>query len=356
MNESPIFIDETHCGGRHVTGLERITLELFSREALAPLMLTPIRAASKPDIVWKQNLTLPLRLFANRRSIALTPGFPPSYLTSMFGERVIPYIHDLFLITRWQDLNASARYYMSGPFRHALRRLPRFFVNSQTTGAELRNYCRPDAEIMLYRPQVRNVFGLENRQQAARADTPPWSAPRLIAIGTVEPRKNLRAAAAILQALRAGSYPDARLEIVGRVGWGSDAEYLSNLPGVTLHGYQSVDYVRSLVEHADALISTSHDEGLGLPLLEVQYAGLAIIAPDKPVFHEVLADSAVLIDTADAKAAADQIVGFFENPDWRIAASALAAANLHRWNEAANSDRTAVLSLLTQLTARSLQA
>ena len=31
-----IYVDNTHLG-RHVTGLERITLELFSEAALAPL-------------------------------------------------------------------------------------------------------------------------------------------------------------------------------------------------------------------------------------------------------------------------------------------------------------------------------
>lgn len=354
MSVKRIFVDETHCGGRHVTGLERITLELFSAEALAPLELTSIRAASKIDIVVKQNITLPLRMAAGSGAIALTPGFPPSYLLTLFGERVIPYIHDLFLITRWQDLNASARLYMSGPFRFALRRLPRFFVNSETTGRELQGYCRTDAEIMLYRPDVRNVFGLADTREEKASKLAPVS-PKLIALGTVEPRKNLRAAARILNALRASSFPDARLDIVGRIGWGPDAEHLATVPGVTLHGYQSVETVRRMIEEADALISTSHDEGLGLPLLEAQYAGLAIIAPDKPVFREVLGDSAAFIDTDDASSAAARIAALFEQPDWRMAASASAAANLRRWSGAARADRAAVIARLTELTSGSLQ-
>ena len=36
-----IYVDHTHLG-RHVTGLERITLELFSRAALAPLEVVPV--------------------------------------------------------------------------------------------------------------------------------------------------------------------------------------------------------------------------------------------------------------------------------------------------------------------------
>ena len=38
-----IYVDHTHLG-RHVTGLERITLELFSAAALAPLEVVPVTA------------------------------------------------------------------------------------------------------------------------------------------------------------------------------------------------------------------------------------------------------------------------------------------------------------------------
>jgi hypothetical protein len=36
-----------------------------------------------------------------------------------------------------------------------------------------------------------------------------------------------------------------------------------------------------------------------LPLLEAQYAGLPIIAPDAAIFREVLGESGIHIDTAD---------------------------------------------------------
>ena len=41
-----IYVDHTHLG-RHVTGLERITLELFSPAALAPLEIVPVTAHGK---------------------------------------------------------------------------------------------------------------------------------------------------------------------------------------------------------------------------------------------------------------------------------------------------------------------
>ena len=58
--------------------------------------------------------------------------------------------------------------------------------------------------------------------------------------------------------------------------------------------------MKRVLEAADVYLCTSHDEGLGLPLLEAQFAGLPIVAPDKPVFREVLAGSGTFIDPGTA--------------------------------------------------------
>ena len=54
-----IYIDNTHLG-RHVTGLERITLELFSADALAPLDIVPVTAHGIRQMLTTQNLSLPI--------------------------------------------------------------------------------------------------------------------------------------------------------------------------------------------------------------------------------------------------------------------------------------------------------
>ena len=121
-----------------------------------------------------------MRLAASS-SILLCPGFPPSPLLRPFASRVLPYIHDDFLITRRAELNMRARLYMAGPFKLALRHYPRFLANSGDTRRKLAAHCRPDAEVTLYRPSVRNVFGLDPGQRGERNVYP--RPLRLIALG-----------------------------------------------------------------------------------------------------------------------------------------------------------------------------
>jgi glycosyltransferase involved in cell wall biosynthesis len=192
---------------------------------------------------------------------------------------------------------------------------------------------------------VRNIFGLDAGGRADRKDR----GLRLVALGTVEPRKNFVAAAKIVAALRALGFPDTRLDIVGRQGWGDDWYILKGLPSVTLHGYQSEDRVKALLAEADLFICTSHEEGLGLPLLEAQYAGLPIVAPDAAIFREVLDQSGILIDPSEPKAAAAKIAGLLEDSNWRSRYAALDAQNLARWNALARADRDAVVALIARL-------
>lgn len=340
-----VYVDHTHLG-RHVTGLERITLELFSPKALAPLDIVPVTARGTARMVATQTFGLPLRLVQSS-SILLCPGFPPSPLLWPFASRVIPYIHDVFLLSRRSDLNRRAWFYMAEPFRLAVKNYPRFLVNSLDTKRKLAAYCRSDAEIVPYRPPVRNVFDLRPDDRASRTRT--TSSLRLVALGTVEPRKNFVAAAKILTTLRKRGFDDATLDIVGRRGWSDDWRTLEAFPGVVLHGYQPAERVNQMLQDADAFICTSHEEGLGLPLLEAQYAGLPIIAPDDTIFREVLDQSGIFINPADHSLAASKIAEALSAPDWRKAYIENDMQNLLRWNALADSDRDVIIQLIARI-------
>ena len=330
-----VYLDLTHLG-RHVTGIERVSIEQFEKVDFESADVIPVRSSGIASMILRQQFQLPWLAITHPKALFVFPGFPPSPLFALFRRRAILYVHDTFLNTRRQDLGAKARLYMAPSFALAVRTFKNFFVNSEKTKADLAIHARPDANLRLYRPSVANVFNLETSSRTTGDDA---ALPlKLVALGTVEPRKNYAAALAILDSLRAKHDPAAELHIVGRAGWGPDAEQINSHAGVTVHGYLPEADVRRVMASTDVYLCTSHDEGLGLPLLEAQYAGLPVVAPDKPVFREVLASSGTFIDPALPDQAAATIAALISKPDWRGAASKAALENVARWNALAASD------------------
>ncbi len=341
-------IDHTHMG-RRSTGIERITRELFSPSVLSPLPVETVAASrGRLGVVMAQNVTLPLDALQHRDDVFVFPGFPPSpYFSMARRDSTVLYVHDVFLLTRRAELNLAARLYFAPLFALAVRSLKYFLTNSDYTASTLRPFCRADATITLCRPSVRNVFGLEVGDRARRGDAP--AALTLSAIGTIEPRKNFRAAAEISAALAARLGIPVHLNIIGRPGWGPDAEWLAQQPHVKLLGPLPDEAARAVIEAGDFLICSSRDEGLGLPLLEVQHGGVPVIAPAMPVFREVLGSSGLLVDTEDTGAAAAEIAALCASPGWRARSTEAALANVARWNALAESDHAAVCGLFEEL-------
>lgn len=329
-----IVVDQTHLRG-HVTGIERVGLDLFSPEALAPHRVEPVRSRGLLHMLMEQQVGIAARGLADPRAMFIFPGFPPGPLAVRLGSRCVVYVHDTFLLTRPADLNWKARRYMAPCFAHAVRHGRRFLVNSESTARALRAFTSPAADVALLRPPARDVFGLAGA--APPRPLQPGETLRLLAIGTIEPRKNYPAAIAITAALNAAGLP-ARLDIVGRIGWGQHAFLTDPPPFLSLHHGIDDSGMRRLVEQSHLLISTSKAEGLGLPLLEVQHGGLPVVAPPGEVFEEVLAGSGLHVPPEKADEAAAAIGMWVQGQDALPAAAAASRANAARWAGLAAAD------------------
>ena len=344
MDEPFIVIDRTHLG-RRASGIERITRDLFSDEALLPLRVRGTRlGAGRFTTLFRQLVCNPLEALLQPNSIWVFSGFPPSPVFGRLAHRSILYVHDLFLIERPDELNRAARLYMAPNFRAALRSFRWFLANSVSTAAQLRNHIDPAAKIQLYRPMARDVLGVGSI--ATEVMQPVLRPIRIGMIGTIEPRKNYKAAVAILQALESRLAQPVELHIVGRTGWGPDADMLAKTPHVYLHGFIDDNAIVELVRSWTLFLCTSHDEGLGLPLLEIQHAGLPVVAPDKCVFLEVLGRSGTYVDPSCPRVAADAIVALLDGAGPESFKNA-ARLNLQRWNFLADDDHKEVIGLLS---------
>jgi glycosyltransferase involved in cell wall biosynthesis len=349
-----INVDYTHVA-RRASGIERVTVEQFSGNVLSPLQLSPLAASYKNriSVFLAQMIGLPLHALRHSDEIYIFPGFPPSPYFAFSGACSVLFVHDLFLLTRRSDLNSVGRYYLAPLFYLAIKNFKYFLTVSENTARELKAYCSPDAQIVPFRPYVRNVFGLAEEDRVSRPARPRRL--RVVSVGTIEPRKNFPEAAQICEALASRLGGEVELHIIGRAGWGPDVNWLRDRPNVILHGYVDDAAARSIISASDLMLCTSHDEGLCLPLIEVQYSGVPVVAPDKRIFREVLGSSGIFVKTHAPEQAAKQIADVTAVPSWRVNYAAASRANIIRWNAIAENDRPNVISFLSRLASGRVQ-
>lgn len=113
----------------------------------------------------------------------------------------------------------------------------------------------------------------------------------VLAVGTLEPRKNL--AAAVEAARLAG----VELRVVGASGWGG-----VEVPGWS--GRVSDAELAALYRGARCLVFPSVYEGFGIPVLEAMACGVPVVTGRGGATEEVAGGAAVLVDAADPAAIA----------------------------------------------------
>src|SRR6185295_18663837 len=90
-----IYVDQSHVR-KHVTGIERVAIDLFAPEALAPHDVRVIRSKSLAGMVVTQQLLLPLRGLIDQTSLFVFPGLPPGPLSVALSKRCLIYVHETF--------------------------------------------------------------------------------------------------------------------------------------------------------------------------------------------------------------------------------------------------------------------
>jgi len=117
----------------------------------------------------------------------------------------------------------------------------------------------------------------------------PATEPYFVAVGTIEPRKNIELLLDVWEDIVIKS-PKPTLHIVGRRGWERQEvmRRLNALTGTEVIEHQAMDDQRlnALLKGARALLFPTLAEGFGIPLYEARSMGLPVIASDLPVLRE----------------------------------------------------------------------
>ncbi|MGA2384164.1 MAG: glycosyltransferase family 1 protein [Gemmatimonadales bacterium] len=165
----------------------------------------------------------------------------------------------------------------------------------------------------------------------------------VLAVGSVEPRKNLTR---LLEAVRLLRERPATREIVlvhaGPEGWRpeeiSAAVSRLGLDGaVRLLGYVPAPDLRALFGLARGFVYPSLWEGFGLPVLEAMACGCPVVASGVASIPEVAGDAALLVDPQSVESIADGIAAVWDGGQARadLVRRGLERAGKFTWERAA---------------------
>lgn len=177
----------------------------------------------------------------------------------------------------------------------------------------------------------------------------------LLAVGTLEPRKNLGLALEAFRSLPAAMREHCPLVLVGMKGWLTSALEREMAPLVAagqirVLGYLPREDLAVVTAGALCLIYPSIYEGFGLPPLEAMASAVPVISSNVSSLPEVVGESGVLIDPKNAQALAQAMAQMIEEPEFRnrLAQKSLERSRLFSWSRCVEQTMAAYRQVLSK--------
>ena len=267
------------------------------------------------------------------------PPFVPCPIVSTIHDLAFEHLPQTFKRRSWMQLRLTVR--------HTARRAAQIITDSDYSRRDIIDTYRiapervtviPVAASKRFAPvtdevemsRVRRLYGIESDY--------------ILAVGSIQPRKNLIRLMAAYANLRRrstqGKLP--RLVLVGKCAWLFD-ETLSTIKElevdqlVTLTGYVPEGDLPALYSGALCFVYPSYFEGFGLPPLEAMKCGAAVIVGNQTSLPEVVGDAALLVDpfkVDDISSAIERVI-VDSNLRSQLRAKGLERAELFDWRETA---------------------
>ena len=223
-------------------------------------------------------------------------------------------VHDLAILRAPEAFPRWHRLYGKAGLERVLREADAVVAVSEFTRTEVMALARvPEERIRVVPNGVDAVF----TSTGPRAD-----GDYVLAVATLEPRKNLR------RAVDAAREVGAELRVVGARGWGGVdvAGWVGEVPDAEL---------AALYRGARCVVYPALYEGFGLPVLEAMACGAPVVTSRATAMEEVAGGAAVLVDPLDVSAIAAGIEEAVTRRDELVTAGATRAREF-TWSRTAD--------------------
>lgn len=145
------------------------------------------------------------------------------------------------------------------------------------------------------------------------------SAPFILFVGTLQPRKNIKR---LIQSISLLKNKEAKLVIVGKKGWmyeeifSAPEEFEISSRVIFLHNVTN-DELPAFYKAADVFVLPSLYEGFGLPILEAMKYGCPVVTSDISSLPEAGGEAALYVNPEDVSDIAAKIDDVLENKKLR---------------------------------------
>lgn len=262
-----------------------------------------------------ERYALSVELTRHRLDVLHSPDFIPP--AGGAGRRVIT-VHDLTFRRYPEFLTDESRRYYAEQIAWAVDAADAISADSEATRRDLIDLVgAPPARVTTIHLAANPLFAADRSLAEVDATLTALRLERgfLLAVGTLEPRKNLPTLLRAYDRLRREAGLRMPLVLAGGKGWLYDDVFRTidalGLAGCVRHLESVSDaQLACLYRAAGALAFPSHYEGFGLPALEALHAGCPVVASNRGSLPEVVGAAGLLLEPDDVDAWAEAL--------WRV--------------------------------------